>query len=172
MKIILFLFLIFALASIPVAAHCPLCTGAVIAGAVGAKYLGLDVTIIGIFAGAFAVSLGLWLGKKIRRFMPLQVTIFVIASFLLTILPTMPFIKDTIYIPVLISGEPGSLLNQIYFVNKILLGSIMGGIVSLLAYWLHVIVKRQRGKVLFPFQGIAFTVGALIIAGAITYFVM
>ena len=41
-----------------VSAHCPLCTGAVVAGAVGAKYLGLDVTILGIFVGAFAISLG------------------------------------------------------------------------------------------------------------------
>ena len=172
MKIIFLFLLALALASVPAAAHCPLCTGAVVAGAVGAKYLGLDVTIIGIFSGAFAISLGLWIGRKIRRFIPFQTAILVIASFLLTILPAMPLIKDTVYVPILLAGEPGTLLNQIYFVNKLLLGSIIGGIATLLAYWLHVFVKKQRGKVMFPFQGIAFTVGALVIASMVTYLVM
>src|SRR3989344_7158296 len=94
-------------------AHCPLCTGAVVAGAIGAKYLGLDITIVGIFAGAFAISLALWINRKLKNYFKYQNTLIIISMFLLTIIPVLAFVKDMTYI---------NLFNKVYFVNKSLLG--------------------------------------------------
>jgi len=99
-----------------VSAHCPLCTGAVVAGAIGAKYLGLDITILGIFVGAFAISLGLWISRKIKNYFKYQSTLILTSSFFLTIAPSLAFIKDMTYI---------SLLSKVFFVNKLLIGSII-----------------------------------------------
>lgn len=151
-------------------AHCPLCTGAVIAGAVGAKYIGLDVSIVGIFTGAFAISTGIWVGKKIRQLVPYQVLWAALLSFALTIIPLLGKMNEPAYIPVFLFGTAGSLFNRLYFVDKFLLGSAIGGIVTAGAYWVHLSIKARNGKVLFPFQGIALTVTLLIMASIPMYF--
>ena len=145
-----------------VSAHCPLCTGAVVAGAIGAKYLGLDITILGIFVGAFAVSLGLWISRKIKNYFKYQSTLILTSSFFLTIAPSLAFIKDMTYI---------SLLSKVFFVNKLLIGSIIGALVTLLAYKIHNHIKLKHGKVLFPYQGIVLTVLLLILSSIPVYFI-
>ncbi|MEK6863012.1 MAG: hypothetical protein AABW57_02525 [Nanoarchaeota archaeon] len=145
-----------------VSAHCPLCTGAVVAGAVGAKYLGLDITILGIFVGAFAISLGLWISRKIKNYFKYQNTLIVTSSFFLTVIPSLAFIKDMTYI---------SLLSKVYFVNKLLIGSIIGALVTLLAYRLHNYIKLKYGKVLFPYQGVILTILFLFLASIPVYFI-
>lgn len=146
-----------------VSAHCPLCTGAVVAGAIGAKYLGLDIIILGIFVGAFAISLGLWIARKLKNYFKYQNTLIIISSFFLTVIPSLAFIKDITYI---------SLLSRIFFVNKLLVGSIIGALVTLLAYRLHGYIKLKYGKVLFPYQGIALTILFLVLTSIITYFMI
>ena len=145
-----------------VSAHCPLCTGAVVAGAIGAKYLGLDITILGIFVGAFAISLGLWISRKIKNYFKYQSTLILTSSFFLTIAPSLAFIKDMTYI---------SLLSKVFFVNKLLIGSIIGALVTLLAYKIHNHIKLKHGKVLFPYQGIVLTVLLLILSSIPVYFI-
>ena len=145
-----------------VSAHCPLCTGAVVAGAIGAKYLGLDITILGIFVGAFAISLGLWISRKIKNYFKYQSTLILTSSFFLTIFPSLAFIKDMTYI---------SLLSKVFFVNKLLIGSIIGALVTLLAYKIHNHIKLKHGKVLFPYQGIVLTVLLLILSSIPVYFI-
>ena len=151
------------LSASPVAAHCPLCTGAVAAGAVAAKYAGVDLSVIAVFAGAFAVSTGLWISRKItRRFIPLQTSAIVLASFLLTIIPTLPLLTETGYLPLFLAGEPGSWLNRAYFIDKGIFGSAIGSLLTLVAYRIHVTIKAVRGRVLVPFQGTILTILALI----------
>ena len=145
-----------------VSAHCPLCTGAVVAGAVGAKYLGLDVTILGIFVGAFAISLGLWISRKIKNYFKYQNTLIVTSSFFLTIIPSLAFIDDMTYI---------SLLSKTFFVNKLLIGSIIGALITLLSYRLHNYIKLKHGKVLFPYQGVVLTLLLLILSSIPVYFI-
>ena len=152
-------------------AHCPLCTGAAVAGAVGAKYYGFDVTLVGLFMGAFAISLGLWFNRKARVYFRFQKTILVIVLFLLTIIPAIPFIKDSIYFPLFMYGDYGSILNRIYSVNKFLLGSIIGSIITLFAYYLHNNIKIRHGKVLFPYQGVVLTIFLLLMASIPIYFI-
>jgi len=145
-----------------VSAHCPLCTGAVVAGAIGAKYLGLDITIVGIFAGAFAISLALWINRKLKNYFKYQNTLIIISMFLLTIIPVLAFVKDMTYI---------NLFNKVYFVNKSLLGSIIGSVITLFAYYLHNYIKLKHGKVLFPYQGVILTILLLIMASIPVYFI-
>ncbi len=161
-----------ALALLPAAAHahCPLCTAAVGSAAVTARYFGLDASIIGVFIGAFAVSTGLWVALKLKRRISFQTPLIVAASFLLTVLPLLAIMPDTIYIPVLLAGAPGTAVNKVYWVNKMLFGSVIGSAAAIAAYILHRRIKEIRGKVLFPFQGVALTVAALFAASAALYF--
>ena len=167
----LFIFvLIIILLTNSVYAHCPLCTAAVGAAAVSAKYYGMDLSIIGLFIGAFGVSTGLWIGLKIKNYFKFQLPVIVLLSFLLTVLPLLYISDEQIYLPVLWLGSAGSLFNKVYWINKILFGSVIGAVVSVLAYLLHVHIKKTRGKVLFPFQGAVFTILSLAVTGLMIYF--
>ena len=167
----LLVFLVLFLFLMPFAyAHCPLCTAAVGAAAVSAKYYGMDLSIIGLFIGAFGVSTGLWIGLKIKNYFKFQLPVIVLLSFLLTALPLLYISNEHIYLPILWLGSAGSIFNKVYWINKILFGSIIGAAASILAYLLHIHVKKTRGKVLFPFQGIVFTISSLAITGLVMYF--
>lgn len=155
----------------PVAyAHCPLCTGAIGAAAISAKYYGLDSTIIGLLIGAFGISTGLWVGLKIKQYIKFQFWIIAILSFLLTVIPLLAISSDTAIVPILLAGKEGSTLNKVYFVNKILLGSIIGGLITFITYFLHIYIKKLNGKVLFPFQGVLLTLFFLVISGLLLHF--
>jgi len=169
----IFLMLVLLIGLMPsVNAHCPLCTAAVGAAAISAKYYGLDSSIIGLLIGAFGVSTGLWIGLKIKKeYFKFQFTSVVFASFLLTVVPLLSISSDSIYLPLLIFGSSGSFLNKVYWVNKLLLGSIIGGIATLLAFFAHNYIKKAKGKVLFPFQGITITLFFLIVSSLILYLI-
>jgi len=162
MKKLFLLLISFLIFSVPLAyAHCLLCTMAVGAAAVTAKYYGVDTSIIGIFAGALAISIGLWIGLKIKKqYIRYQLPIIVILSFIISVVPIIYSISsDSFYLPLLIYGAAGSLLNKVYWINKLLLGS----------FWLHIYIKKVKGKVLFPFQGIAITLVLLALTSLIIY---
>lgn len=150
-------------------AHCPLCTAAVGAAAVSAKYYGMDTTIIGLLIGAFGVSTGLWIGLKVKRYFKFQLPVIILASFLLTIIPLLYISSDNIYLPLLLFGKSGSFLNKVYWVNKLLFGGIIGGLATLFAYLTHVYIKKFNGKVLFPFQGVIVTLVFLFASGLSLY---
>ncbi|MBI2100988.1 hypothetical protein HYT53_00060 [Candidatus Woesearchaeota archaeon] len=171
MRKLFLLFLILLFFEIPFAhAHCPLCTAAVGAAAISAKYYGLDTSIIGLLVGAFGISTGLWIGLKIKKeYFKFQFSAIVLASFLLTIVPLLSISSDSIYLPLLIFGSSGSLLNKVYWVDKMLLGSIIGGVTALLAFFIHSYIKKAKGKVLFPFQGVAITLLFLSASSLILY---
>ena len=160
MKLLLLLAVL--LLSLPlVSAHCPLCTGAVVAAAAGAGYLGLDVSIVGLFVGAFGVSTGLWIGNKIKRiYIPFQLSLIVLLSFFSTIIPLM-FMKNDIFLL--------SFMHRLFFVDKMLFGSFLGGFICLPGWWIHNHIKRVRGRVLFPYQGVVLTLGLLFASAATLY---
>ncbi len=175
-KFLLPLFSLFLLAvGIPSSyAHCPLCTAAVGAAAISAKYYGVNLSILGLLVGAFAISTGLWLGLRIKqRYFKFQLLVIALASFLLTIVPVAFAVEsDSIYLPVLLAGPSGSLLNKVYWVNKLAFGSVLGGLITLFAFWLHTFIKKANGRVLFPFQGVALTIFLLALSGMALYFAM
>ena len=152
-------------------AHCPLCTAAVGAAAISAKYYGLDTSIIGLLLGAFGISTGLWIGLKInKRYFKFQLPTIVAASFFLTIIPLLYISNDAIYFPLLFFGPSGSVLNKVYWIDKLFFGSGIGGLATLFAYLTHIYVKKQNGGVLFQFQGIVITLFFLVVSSLILYF--
>ena len=84
------------------------------------------------------------------------------SSFFLTIAPSLAFIKDMTYI---------SLLSKVFFVNKLLIGSIIGALVTLLAYKIHNHIKLKHGRVLFPYQGVILTILFLFLVSIPVYFI-
>lgn len=154
-------------------AHCPLCTMGVAAAAGGAAYLGIDKAIIALFVGAFAVSTGWWVGKKIRKkIMPFQTAGIVVLSFLLTVLPLLPLL-DRIY-PLYISilGGYGTLLNRTYVFNLSLVTSLLGGIIVGITPWLSKKLSVLRKEKVFPFQGVLLTIGLLLAMGVLLQVVL
>lgn len=150
-------------------AHCPLCTAAVGAGVLGARYFGLGDSIVGLFVGAFGIATGLWLASKIKqRYIPFQTALIAAGSTALTVLPLMALSDQLLYIPPLLLGT-NTWLSQALFVNKFLVGSIIGAIVSGLAWQFHLYIKKLKGRVLFPFQGIAFTIAALLVSSGFLF---
>ena len=152
-------------------AHCPLCTAGIGAAAVSARYFGLDASIIGVFVGAFGVSTGLWIGRKIKKkYMRFQLPLIVLSSFALTVLPLMGLIDEQLALRMLWVGSPDTVLNRVYFIDKMLFGSVLGAVVSLAAFWLHLYIKKAKGRVVVPFQGVIFTLLLLVLTGAALFF--
>jgi hypothetical protein len=167
-----FSFVLLVLSATPVYAHCPLCTGAVGIVAVSMQYYGIDTSVIGMFIGAFAISTGLWFGRKIKKeYIRYQLPLIVLTSFILTVIPMMVIDGGYITFPLLLFGEPGSLLNKIYWMDKILFGSAVGAVTTLFAFGTHNRIKKSRGRVLFPYQGLVLTLMLLGIAGTGLYLI-
>lgn len=148
-------------------AHCPLCTiGIGILGA-AAQAMGVSLGVIGLFVGAFVVSTGMWISMRINWRFKYKTQFVVLVSFVLTVLPLRQFSNQYFYIPVYWLGEPGSILNRIYFIDQFIAGSVLGWIMTVLSMYLNSAVKRWRGRVLFPFQGVMITLLVLVLAGVI-----
>lgn len=151
-------------------AHCPLCTAGAGAAAVGAAWLGVDSMVIGIFIGAFGLALGLWFSRLFKRkFIKFQGLIIGIISWLLTVLPLRPLLKDYTSIYISLTGDYGSLLNHTYLVDRFLVGSLVGALILVLAPYLSSFLAKKRGSV-FPFQGIIITFSILLLLSLITQF--
>lgn len=154
-------------------AHCPLCTMGVAAAAGGAAYLGIDKAIIALFVGAFAVSTGWWVGKKIRKkIMPFQTAGIVVLSFLLTVLPLLPLLERIYPLYISLLGGYGTLLNRTYVLNLSLVTSLLGGVVVGITPWLSRKISMLRQRKIFPFQGVLLTIGLLLIVGALLQVVL
>ncbi|MBI4015973.1 MAG: hypothetical protein HY362_04620 [Candidatus Aenigmarchaeota archaeon] len=163
-------FLAFILSGAPAFAHCPLCVGAVGMAVASAKIFGFDITIVGLLAGALAISSGLWVARLIKKeYFRYQLPIILILSYALTVIPSILLVgvQENVYIPVKLFGEIGSVFNKIYWVDKLLFGSVFGVGITLFAFKLHLKIKELYGKVLFPFQGVLLTVGVLAAASVV-----
>jgi len=147
-------------------AHCPLCTAGAAAAAGGAMWLGVNNAAIGVFIGAFAVSMGWWLSKFIKRqYVPLQRSIIILLSFITTILPLLPLLADKQGFYLSLIGDYGSLLNRTYLIDLFLVGIIIGGFIVSIAPWLSKKIAELRNGRAMPYQGIILTFALLIIAG-------
>ena len=74
---------------IPLAkAHCPVCTIGAGAAAAGAVWLGISKVIVALFIGAFAMSMGMWFSRVIKKkYLRYQKTLIIVVVFLTTVLP-------------------------------------------------------------------------------------
>ncbi|NIO42896.1 MAG: hypothetical protein GTO41_23715 [Burkholderiales bacterium] len=138
----------------PAVAHCPLCTVAAGAAAFGAAKLGMGPISIGIFLGAFAVALGLWFARFLKkRYLPKQRALLAILSFATTILPLRVALAEYTYVYLPFWGEYG----RTVLINLFLVGATIGGVLMLLSPELSRRLSRARGGKMYPFQGMAIT---------------
>lgn len=163
-----FLFILLAtllISAVPVFAHCPLCTvgAAFVAG--GAAVFGVHRMVIGVFIGAFAASMGIWFGRVLqRKLVPFQRTIIFLFSYLLTVLPILPLLRDPHPFLLNLAGNYGSLLNRTYLIDYYIIGSVIGSIAVIFAPWLSEKITSLRGKHT-PYQGMILTFALLVAIG-------
>ena len=169
MKFYFLSFLFFSIFLIPaVLAHCPLCTAATGAAVAVTRWYGLDDSIVGVFVGGMVVATGLWfnnLAKKFNKgkeYLPFQSGIFLLLSFILTII--------TFYFANLLGPSNPF---KIFGIDRILFGTIIGVIASFTAFKLHDMLRVfNRNRNYFPYQSILVLILTLAISSSILYLMM
>ena len=152
-------------------AHCPLCTITAGAAAAGGVYLGVNKIVIGLLIGAFAMSMGMWFARIVKKkYIPFQKTLIISIVFLLTVLPLLPIFSSVIGFGVDLSGDYGTLLNRTYVIDQSLLSGFLGGLIVFISPALNKKIK-EKTRIGIPFQGIALTFLLLIIASLIIQFI-
>lgn len=139
-------------------AHCPLCVVATGGLALLAASLGLSSAVVGIVSGAFALAMGLWFARLIKRKrVPFQDWLIALFVYLTTVFPLMPFAVEykPLFIPFI--GEYGTT----YSINLFLLGAFLGAGVILIAPALSRALTRATGKHI-DFQQLI-TIGVLLV---------
>ncbi len=137
-------------------AHCPLCTAGAGALALIAASLGVPGLIVATFVGGFALAMGMWIARMIKKkYFPGQDQAVTLATYLLTIIPLWPVLVDykALYIPALGIDKYAETIP----VNIYLVGSLLGGLILFGSPYLSKWVSKTAGKQLFPFQGIVIT---------------
>ena len=141
-----------------VMAMCPLCTAGTIIGVGVTRALGWDDSIVGVFVGAMIISTALWVNNILKKRNVggnafLRIGSITVATFVLTVLG---FYYAGIFGP--------ANTYRIFGMEKIIFGSISGAVVSFAAFFASNEIKRRNGgKVLFNYQTMALTFGALIL---------
>lgn len=135
---------------------CPVCTVTVIAGLGISRLLGIDDVITSIWIGAFILSFSFatitWIDKKWPKLKIKSWNLpFIILMYLLVLLP----LKG--------AGSIGITGNELWGIDKIILGTAIGSLVFLIGIWMDKKVRQTRGSQFFKFQKVIFPVSALLI---------
>src|SRR3989338_1072522 len=158
---------VFAFINTPfIHAHCPVCTAAVGVGVAATRFYGVDDTIVGLWIGAFIISTALWFNRLLKKYIDIrfQEVIISIIAFLLTVVPFYYAGLITDFDMVRSMPEHHSIFGLgVLGIDKLLIGTIIGSIVTYLAVYATYVVKKMKGSVLFPYQTIVFTLISLII---------
>jgi len=140
-------------------AFCPVCTVAVGAGVGLCRYFGIDDLISGTWIGGFLMSLTLWtidwLNKKKIKFLFRKILVFV-------------FWYGISIFPLYRLGIMGHPENKFLGIDKLLFGIISGSIIFLVSFFFNnFLLKKNRGKVYFPFQKVVIPILFLLILSLI-----
>lgn len=139
-------------------AHCPLCTAGAGVLAIGATYLGVSAAVVGVLIGAFALALGFWIARLVKKqYIKRQQPVLVTLIFISTVIPIMPLIREYRPINLYLIGEYGSLLNRTYMFNLFVIGALIGAGIMYISPTVSEWVKNQRRGKLIPYQGIIIT---------------
>jgi len=163
-KLLLFGFLILGLLLSSVSeAVCPVCTVAVGAGVGLCRYLGISDLISGAWIGGLSMSLVIWtidwLNKRKIKFL-FRKPLILIFWYAISIFPLYGL------------GIMGHPENKFWGIDKLLFGIISGSIVFLVSFLFHnFLLKKNQGKVFFPFQKVLIPVLFLLILSLIFYFI-
>jgi len=145
-----------------VSAHCPLCTIGAGAAAGAAVWLGISKIAVMLFLGAFALSMGIWFSKIVKKqYIPFQKTIIALVIFLTTFIPLLPLFSviGPLYIPFV--GEYGTT----YAFNYSILSGLFGSIIVFFSPSISRKLTEIRGGKKISYQGVILTLVMLIIFG-------
>lgn len=156
--------LLFVIITLPVAmAVCPVCTVAVGAGLEGARLLGVDDVITGIWAGGLTLSLFFWTAGWLKKrgvksaFWQIVVP-FVFYYGLLGLVYALPGVTFGV--------------NTLWGIDKFLLGIIVGTVAFYLGARWYIKIKRSNGgHAKFAFQKVVVPLFFLLIATAIFWLI-
>lgn len=148
-------------------AFCPVCTVAVGAGLEGARILGVDDVITGIWAGGLMLSLSAWTANYMHK--------RGITNKLLFLLNYVFYYGLLALVYVLPVGNPTLRFNAttLWGVDQFLLGIVVGSVVFwLAAKWYEKIKANNGGHAWFPFQKVVWPFGALLITTVVFWFIV
>ncbi|MBO7509315.1 MAG: hypothetical protein J6T57_03515 [Alphaproteobacteria bacterium] len=153
----------FCLATTVAMAVCPVCTVAVGAGLEGARLLGVDDVITGVWAGGLTLSLFLWTASWLKRHGVNNVFWGIIVPFVVYYaLLGMVYLMPDIHFGA----------NTLWGVDKFLLGTIVGTICFWIgARWYLGIKERNGGHARFPFQKVVMPISLLLVATVVFWFI-
>ena len=147
-----------------VSAHCPLCTIGAGAVAAGAVWLGVSKVVVALFIGGFAMSMGMWFSRIIKKkYIPFQRTVIVLVVFLTTVIPLMPLFTAIGPLYISFIGEYG----VTYAINYSLVSSLFGGLIVFSSPFLSKMITNFRKGKIIPFQGVMLTLTLLLITGGL-----
>ena len=142
---------------------CPVCTVTVIAGLGISRFLGIDDAVTSLWIGGFILSFSFitiswidkkWPGLKVQRYR----------------LPVIALLYLLVLIPLKINNSIGIAGNQLWGIDKVVLGTVVGSTFFLIGIWTDKKIRKVRGKQLFPYQKVVFPVLSLIIASVAFFF--
>lgn len=139
-------------------AHCPLCVAGAGVGLSLSRVLGIDDSITGVWLGAFLGAISFWASNAVKKtYIPFQKAVIYLVIFITTVVSFYRF--------GLINEHNGLILN----LPKLTFGIIVGGALFYLMDLVNLAIKKRNGKVLFPYQSIALSLGAMVIASIALY---
>ncbi len=147
-------------------AMCPLCVAGAAVGLSVARYYGVDDIVVGIWLGALAVSTALWINTLINKksktkVIPFQGFFVITALIAATIMP--------FYFAGFFKGMP-NMVDTIFGINRLVFGSLIGGIVTFIGAPVSNTIKKKRGKV-FPYQTIILTLLVLALLSLLFWYI-
>ena len=139
-------------------AHCPVCVAGTGAGLVLSRWLGIDDSISGVWIAAFLGAMSLWFANTLKKkYLPFQDLVIYLGVFGATLW--------SFYAFNLIDDHAGLIMG----VPKLTFGIVTGGIVFYLMEAGNALIKKKRGKVLFAYQPIVFSLAAILVLSAAIY---
>ncbi len=140
-------------------AVCPVCTVAVGAGLEGARLLGVDDVITGIWAGGLTLSMFFWTAGWLKKRGVNNVLWQIIVPFILFY----ALLGAVYFMPGIVYGA-----DKLWGIDKFMLGTIVGTIAFYMGARWYIKIKRENGgHAKFAFQKVVVPTAFLLIATVI-----
>lgn len=165
LKSLFFLLSLSLLAPAKALAVCPVCTIAVGAGLGLSRFLGIDDSVSGVWAGGLTLSSSFWLSdwltKKFKSKFNFKYKTLVVSVLMCAL----------VFIPLWFTEIIGHPFNTLLGIDKFIFGSVVGSIVFLKTVWLDRKVRQIKGKQLFNYQKVVFPLLGLLIASLVLFLI-
>ena len=133
-------------------AQCPICVVTVGGGLIIAKKFGIDDFLVSIWISALNTAFAFWFATKFKQGILKSSIVWSLGFFILSVA----------YL--LFSKQIGHVGNSLWGVDKVLLGLVVGYVISLLAIRVDKLIRKgNNGKVLFPYQKVVIPIVFLLL---------